>query len=253
MSNLRKRPNKGNKSSELFKAEKRESAVDRVINSIKEALIKGKIHPGDRLPPETELSRGLAVSRGSVREAMKTLSAFGIVEIRQGNGTYISRSDEHVIFEPLLFSLVLNKENLKEITELRELLEIEIVKLVCCNAEEQDLREIEQTVRAMESIIEKNDDNQLDRLPQVDLAFHRALGRATKNRLVEKIYYFVMDFFTPSIEMTHKKQQKGRKALRDHKNIYGALSEHNLEKAIKAVENSIQSWKSLSFQQEREK
>ena len=61
----------------LFKATKRESAVDIVVNSIKQLLADKKLLPGDKLPNELEISEGLGVSRGSVREAMKILSAFG--------------------------------------------------------------------------------------------------------------------------------------------------------------------------------
>ena len=61
----------------LFTAVKRESAVDIVINNIKQLLIDRRLLPGDKLPSELEISEGLGVSRGSVREAMKILSAFG--------------------------------------------------------------------------------------------------------------------------------------------------------------------------------
>ncbi len=71
------------------KRDKRESAVDIVVNAIKEMLVTRELRPGDRLPTEIEISEGLGVSRGSVREAMKILSAFGLIDIRVGNGTYV--------------------------------------------------------------------------------------------------------------------------------------------------------------------
>ena len=64
------------------KASKRESAVDIVVNNIKQLLIDRRLKPGDKLPSELEISEGLGVSRGSVREAMKILSAFGLIDIR---------------------------------------------------------------------------------------------------------------------------------------------------------------------------
>ncbi|MFR8544323.1 MAG: FadR/GntR family transcriptional regulator [[Clostridium] scindens] len=66
------------------KASKRESAVDIVVNNIKQLLIDRRLKPGDKLPSELEISEGLGVSRGSVREAMKILSAFGLIDIRVG-------------------------------------------------------------------------------------------------------------------------------------------------------------------------
>ena len=74
---------------ELFRANKRESTVDIVVNNIKKLLIERKLKPGDRLPNEVEISEAMNVSRGSVREALRILTAFGLVESRVGTGTYI--------------------------------------------------------------------------------------------------------------------------------------------------------------------
>ena len=231
---------------EVFKAEKLESAVDRVLNVFKEALITGKLSPGDRLPSEMELSRSLSMSRGSVREAMKILAAFGIVEIRRGDGTYITKSDHKVVFDPLLFSLILSNANVKELVELRELMEFAIVKLIIEHAGDAALHSIENTIFQMEELIENYGEIGVDEVVQSDLAFHSALGDAAQNRLVKKIYSFVMDFFEPSIRITHEKERSGRRALFHHQKIYEALKEKNVEGAIEAIEDSIVAWKDLS-------
>jgi len=231
---------------EVFRADKLESAVDRVLNVFKEALITGKLVPGDRLPSEIELSQSLSISRGSIREAMKILAAFGIVEIRRGDGTYIAKSNHKVIFDPLLFSLILSNANVKELVELRELMEFAIVKLIIDNAGEAELHSIERTIVQMEELIERYGEIGVDELVQSDLDFHRALGDAAQNRLVEKIYDFVMDFFAPSIRITHENERGGRKALFHHQKIYATLKSRNVEEAIEAVEGSIVAWKELS-------
>ena len=66
---------------------KKKTATDVVIDKIKSLLLAKELKPGDLIPPENELANAMNVSRGSVREAMKVLSAFGIVEIKRGNGT----------------------------------------------------------------------------------------------------------------------------------------------------------------------
>jgi GntR family transcriptional repressor for pyruvate dehydrogenase complex len=234
------------KQHDVFRADKLESAVDRVLNVFKEALITGRLVPGDRLPSEIELSQSLSISRGSIREAMKILAAFGIVEIRRGDGTYIAKSDHKVIFDPLLFSLILSNANVKELVELRELMEFAIVKLIIDNAGDAELHSIERTIVQMEELIERYGEIGVDELVQSDLDFHRALGDAAQNRLVEKIYDFVMDFFTPSIRITHENERGGRKALFHHQKIYATLKSRNVEEAIEAVEGSIVAWKELS-------
>ena len=74
----------------LFEKKTKVSAVDLVINSIKNILLQKKILPGDLLPSELALAESLGVGRGSVREALKILDAFGIIEIIHGDGTYIA-------------------------------------------------------------------------------------------------------------------------------------------------------------------
>ncbi len=234
------------KQHEVFKTDKLESAVDRVLKVFKEALITGKLVPGERLPSEIELSRHLSISRGSIREAMKILAAFGIVEIRRGDGTYIAQSDHKVIFDPLLFSLILSNAKVRELVELRELMEFAIVKLVIENAGDEELNYVEEMITQMEDLIENYGQIGIVELVQSDLDFHRALGKATKNRLVEKIYNFVMDFFTPYIRVTHENQRRGRNALAHHQNIYAALKKRDVDEAIEAVEGSIIAWKELS-------
>ena len=93
---------------DIFQSEKRESTVDYIINTIKNLLLKRKLKPGDMLPSEAALSESLKVRRGSVREAMKILSAFGIVEVKRGDGTYIAETSSQSIIDPFLFKLILS-------------------------------------------------------------------------------------------------------------------------------------------------
>lgn len=228
---------------ELYIPQNKETAVNVVISNIKRLLLTKKLLPGDRLPNEIELAKNLAVSRGSVREAMKIFSAFGIVEIRQGDGTYISKSAGNALFDPLLFSLLLAEPDVEELSDFRQLMEIEVVKLIIKNAELDDIERIEKVYLNMESIA--NSTKSPVELAKCDLDFHYALGSATKNRLVERTYAFILDFFAPSIEKTHENQIPGLNALETHKQILDALKEKNIEKAIKSIEISVNVWKEL--------
>ena len=114
---------------ELFRASKRESAVDVVVNNLKQLLMEGKLRPGDRLPNELEISEGMGVSRGSVREAMKILSAFGLIDIRVGNGTFVSETPGNKLMDSLLFSFFVNNPDIQNLYELRQIIEIDILEL----------------------------------------------------------------------------------------------------------------------------
>ena len=114
----------------LFKANKRESAVDIVVNNIKHLLMERKLKPGDRLPSESEISEGMGVSRGSVREAMKILSAFGLVDVKVGNGTYVCEKPGSTLMDSLLLSFFVTNPDPEKLYELRQVIEIDVLEMI---------------------------------------------------------------------------------------------------------------------------
>ena len=137
---------------------------------------------------------------------------------------------------------------MKELVELRELMEVIIVKLIIKNAGVEDLKNIEHTIIEMENLDLKGNENHTEEFTKLDIAFHHALGSATKNKLVEKIYNFVIEYFTPSIRIAIKKRsEKGLNArsIEDHKKIYRTLTGRNVEEAVNTVEKDMKKWRDL--------
>lgn len=229
---------------DIFASQKKESSVDFVLNSFKKLLLTKKLLPGDSIPSETELAESLNVSRGTIREAMKILSAFGVVEIRRGNGTYISKSIGNALFDPFLFSLIMSDADTRQLVELRELIEYQLVKLIIKNADEDDIAQIEEAYLEMERSIEAGTEEGDKTLMEYDLNFHRALGHATKNILIERIYNFILELFTPYIENTYSHEKNEINAEMLHKDILISLKERDVDKAIMATQKSIDEWRS---------
>lgn len=146
--------------SNLFQATKRESAVDIVVNSIKQLLMDKKLLPGDKLPNELEISEGLGVSRGSVREAMKILSAFGLVDIRVGNGTYVSESPDSNLLDSLLFTYFVTNPDVNNLYEFRQIFETDIVELVIDHFDENGAQRkaLKKNLDELEALIRANAD-----------------------------------------------------------------------------------------------
>lgn len=224
-----------------------ESSVDYVVNSIKELLLTQKVMPGDRLPTELELARLLSVSRGSVREAMKILSAFGIVDIKRGDGTYVSNMSGKVLFDPLLFNLILSQPNFDELKEFRLLLEKDIVRLVIRNAGTEDiqlLRNVYEEMNALKGQVSQS----YEKLLESDLEFHNVLGRICKNRLLEKIYQFIMEYFKPFIAQSLRKHTNfSLESNETHRRVLEAIEKRDMSSAEKAIENSLDVWQDLIF------
>ncbi|HHY81281.1 MAG TPA: FadR family transcriptional regulator [Clostridiales bacterium] len=227
---------------DIFPPSQRESAVDYVINTIKNLLLEKKLKPGDMLPSEGALAESMKVSRGPVREAMKILSAFGIVEIKRGDGTYIAAPNSKSIVDPFLLRLILSDANSREMAELRELLETQIVTLVIRNADREHLENLEQVHSDMKKAFEASSGSDKKDLLEYDLKFHAALGKATNNVLIEAIYGFTMELFKPYITKTYENRENGMRAIALHEGILEAIREKNITKAIDATRKSIDEW-----------
>jgi len=224
----------------VYFSRERESAVDFVVNRIRELLIAGQLHPGSRLPSETELAQRFQVSRGPIREAMKVLNALGVVDIVRGDGTYIAESPSDAIYNPLIFNMILDRPTKAELLELRETIELGIERLILKNADAADIDHLAALNTDMENQVRDGAD--AARLTDCDLAFHRALGAATKNRPVQKIYSLVMDFLKPLIQETQEQRENGANAVRLHTAIVSALRDRDEAAARQAIQRSVIQW-----------
>ena len=165
--------------SNLFEASKRESAVDLVVNSIKQLLMERTLKPGDKLPSELEISEDLSVSRGSVREAMKILSAFGLVDIRVGNGTYVCETPGNTIMDSLLFSFFVSNPDIENLYEFRHIFENDILSMILEHYDEngKERKALRDNLDELEGMIAKGSSDK--KLSENDLEFHRLLGQAS--------------------------------------------------------------------------
>lgn len=218
------------------------SSVDLVIENIKGLLISKRLVRGDKIPNEEKLAEAMSVSRGTIREAMKILAAFKIVEIRRGDGTYINTSIDNTIFDPLLFNLIISDYEINQLVELRELFELGLAKLVIDNADEDDFENMSKACAEMEECA-KSKEKDPEILLKCDLDFHSALGRATKNILVSKIYDFMMEFLKTRVHKALQSKEAPERALKIHTDIYEDLRKRDLKKAEEAIMFSIEEWK----------
>lgn len=226
---------------DIFVGGKRQSATDLVINTIKKLLITKQLKPGNKLPSEIELSESLGVSRGSIREAMKVLSAYGIVNVKRGDGTYISDTTNEVLFDPLLFRLIINHNDFTELEEFRAVIELSIIQLAINNAVEEDIDNLESAYKYMEEKIESGEYRD-EVIAKAERIFHEALGKATHNKLVQEIYNFLLELYIPNIIKRESDEEFGYEALSSHRPIIDSIVDRDLEAGEKAIKNSLNVW-----------
>ncbi|MBD2861434.1 FadR/GntR family transcriptional regulator [Paenibacillus oceani] len=101
-----------------------------VVHKLKQYIVEHNIAPGDKLPAERELSQTMKVSRAILREALRSLESAGILEIRHGEGAFISANSLSPLLEQLSFAAQLNRKGGRELLEIRYLLEASAVDAV---------------------------------------------------------------------------------------------------------------------------
>lgn len=233
----------------LFKTQKRRSTAEIVIDEIKQLLMDKKLLPGQKIPSEGQISEGLGVSRGSVREAMKVLSAYGVVEIKPGDGTYVAHYSKGSSVNPLLFDFLLYGPDTQELAEFRDVIELSVVELIIRNKDknETERKEIYKTIDDLQQLI--GSDADVEAFVENDLEFHSLLGKASCNHLVQKVYEFVLEIYAPTIRETHLHQHKGEQSLSVHSQIVDSIKKNNLDIAKGAINRSVDIWKNLQQKQ----
>ena len=166
---------------------KSESVVQQIIDSLVEAMIRKELRPGDQIPTEMELAESLGVGRNSVREAIKILVYFGVLEIRRAEGTYVCEGFTETMIDPIIYGIILDKAGSYEyLMELREIMEAGVMKLAMANAEEDEIRKLRIQLDRMKREIEVGCDN-VDRVFHEDNEFHTIITAMGHNPLVQKI------------------------------------------------------------------
>lgn len=163
------------------------SMADRVEGKLREYFEEMAFKPGDSLPNELEISQKLSVSRPIVREALSRLRMLGMIETKPRRGMVMSKPDLLGGLERVLNPLILSKENLDDIFELRLILEMGIAEFLFARRSEEKLRELEEIVVRQE------------RLPMLgkedEVEFHGKLYEMTENQTFKRFQSLLMPVF----------------------------------------------------------
>ncbi|WP_322489286.1 FadR/GntR family transcriptional regulator [Chloroflexus sp.] len=158
----------------------RQRLVEQVIEYLRQQL-KTQTYPvGSRLPPEPQLMAQLGVGRSTVREAIRALVHEGLLEVRQGDGTYVRAT---AVAEPLAARL--RQAKVQEVHEVRRALELEVVALAAERRSEADLTAIRHWLAARSAALANGD---TAAALAADIELHCAIARATHNPMLSDLY-----------------------------------------------------------------
>ncbi|MEU0849788.1 MULTISPECIES: FadR/GntR family transcriptional regulator [Streptomyces] len=155
------------------------AVTDEAIEKIKGMIVSGALRPGDRLPKESELAAGLGLSRNSLREAVRALSLIRILDVRQGDGTYVTSLDPQLLLEALGFVVDFHRDDtVLEFLAVRRILEPAATAMAASRIGERELDELADRLDAL------GDEPSVEELVAADLEFHRAVVGASGNSVL---------------------------------------------------------------------
>ena len=152
------------------------SVTDAAIGKIRDLIMSGRINPGDRLPPEQELATMLGISRSSLREAVKALSQARVLDVRRGDGTYVTSLEPRLLLSGLSFVIdLMEDKTLIEVFEVRKLLEPAATALAAQRITPDELDVLHDSLASMRSAHDPEE------MVVRDMDFHAHIADATGN------------------------------------------------------------------------
>jgi len=228
---------------------KEKTVVQKIIDEIKNSLIKEELLPGDKLPSEEQLCEKFSVSRISVREAIKMLSALGVVSIKRGNGTYITKEVNPSIFNSLVFQLILQEKSSKELAELRTMLEIGVIEVVMDKRTPEDIRRIEESVQNFEKEHSRETPD-IERLINCDLDFHLKVTESTHNSLIIGIAEAIFQLYVASFSKILYKRSSVEESIMIHKTVLEGIKNRDIKKTRDVIYKESKRWQELLLNSE---
>lgn len=188
-----------------------------IADQIRDQIIEDGLDAGTKLPTEGELMNMYSASRSSIREAMKTLEAENIVEIRHGLGSFVA-ANTGLSKDPLGLSFEDQTRLLPEMMEVRLLMEPGIAEAAARRREESDLERLEEALQQMMEAHERGEDYHT-----WDYRFHIAIAQSTHNSVLKRMFPVIFEAVARGYAQTAQLEGSFQRAVEYHRGILNAI------------------------------
>ena len=193
---------------------------DVVFNTLREAILTGELEPGERLM-EIKLAEKLGVSRTPIREAIRMLQIEGLVNITPRKGTVVAE---------------ISKDDLKNVLEVRKVLEKLAVELACMKITEEEILGLKENLKEFSTAIKKKNPSEI---AKIDVAFHDIIYKSTRNtRLIQIMFNIREQMYRYRLEYI-KDQDTRETVVRDHEKLIEAIVNKDVENAKNIIVGHI--------------
>ncbi|MFH1243356.1 MAG: FadR/GntR family transcriptional regulator [Pseudomonadota bacterium] len=205
----------------LFSSIKTTKKPDEFYKQLVAIINNGQIKPGEKLPSERELASDLGISRQSIREAIYRAESIGLIEVRQGEGSFVVSSLRETLKSPMTVLLEEEAEKIFDFLEIRKLIEGWCAERAATMATAEDLEKLREILGRMEEVVPTD-----SKWEKVDTEFHLSIAAATKNVIAMHIMQALKDSFHSYFRLRRISTRDDRKGplLNQHREIYEAIS-----------------------------
>lgn len=215
------------------------SLIDSIVKEIKDKIISGELKDGDKLGSQDDLANTMGVSRASLREALNRLSLMGLIETRQGSGTFVKGVKPVDFMKSLSSLLIMDQASAAELLDARLHIEPAVAALAANNSTEEDIKKIKVILDSLENDFSKGD---LDSYITRDVQYHMIIAESSKNRVLAKVVEIIRDILRQFIHKFFLAMPSSVSiSMEYHKKIYEAIQQHNPIAARKHMEEHIRS------------
>jgi GntR family transcriptional regulator, transcriptional repressor for pyruvate dehydrogenase complex len=225
--------------SSIFKnlnSEKNGTTAEEVVTRLRDMIHSGEISAGDRLPPERDLAKMLGVSRPTLRAGIRSLSTVGILQSRQGAGTFVTEAEASPTLDgsPLRMMAALHGFTSDEMFEARLALEMSIAGLAAERATSEQMTLMAEEITGMYASLSEPEQYLVH-----DMQFHQTVAAASGNRILTSLMNMVATILFDSRSKTVKRARDLKESAEQHHNIYRAMRERNVEAARRAMHDHL--------------
>lgn len=210
-----------------------------IAEQIKEQIVSGGLKPGEKLPSTKELSERFQAGRSTVREALSALKAMGLVEIHQGEGSYVRSVESQDVGLPEFDSLLMSKETVMELIEARKALEIAGAGMAAEKRTDEDLRKFEAVLQRMEEHLGDEEEGE-----RSDIEFHLILSEATHNSIIVRLIDSISSQMQTAIRETRRLEMYSNRQVsirlwQEHQAVYEAIRVRNAAAAQEEMKRHL--------------
>ena len=207
---------------------------EEIADRVRRLIVDRTFRPGQALPSERVLARRFGVSRGSIRDALRTLETVGLLEARHGQGTFPRELSVDRLVTPIASVITFQRDLQEELMDVRRMFEPAVARAAASRVTDDDLAEMERVLDAQRRKL-KTGQSAIGE----DTAFHAVLARATRNRVAVRIMETLNDLLIESRKLTLKQKGRPERSLSGHEAIVAAMRRRDPDAAARAMHAHI--------------